>query len=590
MFWIKEWLGAGRHRKRGGAASFLSFCAVPLMVLAGCADADVPGSRNVNIPSPHAAEERREAVNDVAESVLYLPLGDDVLMPLGATTDNMPQERVGPFELRNETLAGALQLVLADYDIALAFESPEGMNRTVTVANLRGPLHRVVQRVCSLADLYCAYEDDMLVVKEQQTFTVKIPSISDDTAFINNVASGLQAITGSQATIDTSTRTIVYQASHRTADMAERYFQRMRASTALIVFETYIWEVTLNSDNATGVRWDQFASIGKFGTGVTLGSTAAVTAVGGTPINIGIPTTQSLSEGIPPNRLFSFISRFGTAKTISQPQITVLSGSAARFRAAREDTFVSSFAETRDGDRSTVAVSTSTIDSGLNLEIASAWDNATVYADISIILSDSDVGAQVPFGDANDNSFIQLPESTQRELETQVRVRPGDSILIAGLVQESDNYSKDGIGFSNPFLPYSRSARTSNTELVFLLRPRVVVYTSPNESDFYNRVKGTATADMAGFDYDFSPFRGDNSSAPSSPARGGAGRVFGSGQAAPEFGAGPVDGFGGSSGNVARGGRLTGSAVDYEPLSPGAVSRSGLGDSVPVDLLNPSSY
>jgi hypothetical protein len=477
------------------------------LVLQGCADADVPGARNVNIPAPKAAAEKQDAINENADPVMYLPLGRDVLMPLGASTDSLPSEMVGPFELRGETLAGALQLILADYDVSLAFQSDLGLSRTVTVANLRGPLNKVVEQVCALADLYCAYEHDILTVKDVQTFTVKVPPISGDDSFLTNIASGLAAIIGSQPTVDSSTRTIIYKASARTADMAERYFQRMRASTALIVFETYIWEVTLNSDNAQGINWDQFPSIGKYNTALQFSGKSVVDAIAGNAVSIGIPTTQDTAAGIPANRILEFLSRFGSTKTVSQPRITVLSGSEAKFRAATENTFVSEFTQTIDQGQNTVAVSTSTIDSGLEVTIGSAWDNATVYANVAIHLSDADVGDQIPFGSSTDNSFIQLPSSTERELSTEIRMRPGDSVLIAGLVQQEDNYSKEGFGWTKPLLPYSRSAGTKNSELVFMLRPRVVVYTSPEEQQSYTEVRGAATRGTAPFNYDFSPFK-----------------------------------------------------------------------------------
>lgn len=70
------------------------------------------------------------------------------------------------------------------------------MTRTITVANLRGPLSSVIRRVCGLANLYCSYEDGLLAVKDRQIFTVKIPPISQDTSFMSNVAGGLRAIIG----------------------------------------------------------------------------------------------------------------------------------------------------------------------------------------------------------------------------------------------------------------------------------------------------------------------------------------------------------------------------------------------------------
>ena len=471
-----------------------AFLLLAFVALQSCAQADVPGARNVIIPAPTTADERAEAINERPDSVLYLPLGQDVLVPEMSPGDPLPEVEVGPFELRSETLAGALQLIMADYEIPLAFETDEGLNRRVTVANLHGPLGRVVMKICSLADLYCAYEDGLLVVKDTETFTVKIPPISQDAAFMDNVASGLNAVLGGKASpiIDRSTRTIVYVATHRTAELAERYFQRMRSSTALIVFETYIWEVGLNSGNSTGVRWDLIDTFGKFAANIDI--SGDVGADFSNPISIGLPTTQGASGGtFTPNDVLKFLSSFGAVKTISQPQITVLSGSQAKLRAADKENYVARVAETIDNGQSTTSVETSSVDTGFTITINSAWDNATVYADIEIVLTDVSEIEDFNFtSGAGGQTTVQLPKTTERELKTQVRIRPGDSLLIAGLVRESDSFDESGPGFAKPVLPTSRTATASNLELVFLLRPRVLVFTSPTEEEHFGAVRGAA--------------------------------------------------------------------------------------------------
>ncbi len=484
-----------------------------LMAVQGCAPVNVPGARSVNIPTPTAAEERREAINEKPDPVMYLPLGQDVLVPEVSQDDPMPMDYVGPFELRSETLAGALQLILADYDVSLAFQSDEGLNRRITVANLRGPLDSVVKEVCSLANLYCAYEKGLLVIKETQTFTVKIPPISQDANFMTNIAAGLQAIIGKAPVVDPSTRTIIYEATQRNAEMAERYFQRMRTSTALIVFETYIWEVQLNSGNSTGVKWSLLDTFGKYAT--SLGISGDVGADFTNPVSIGLPTTQGANGGaFSPSDVLKFLSNFGAVKTISQPQITVLSGSEAKLRAANTENYVAQVAETIDSGQSTTSVNTSSVDTGFTLKIGSAWDNATVYANIEINLSDVSSIEDFDFtSGSGGQTTVQLPKTTERELTTEVRVRPGDSLLIAGLVRENDDFSSQGVGFMKPLLPSSRTATTENLELVFLLRPRVIVFTSPSEHDYYNGVRGRPVEDKS-FHYDFAPLTGAPQKAP----------------------------------------------------------------------------
>lgn len=453
-----------------------AFVVCALGLLTACAaGVNTPGARSANIPSPAMADPRPKAVNEHPDSVLYLPLGSDVLVPeVIEGTNSLPDEMVGPFELRSETLAGALQLILAEYQVPLAFETDLGLTRTITVANLRGPLSKVVEKVCSLADLYCSFEDGLLVVKEAQTFTVTVPPVGGETDILAALASGLQAITGLAPVTESGTRTIIYEATNRTARLAESYFQRIRSNTALIVFEVYIWEVSLNSANATGIDWEKIDVLGKFTTGISVPGGVGASF---TPISIGLPTVTGGPPAFDGNDVLEFISTYGSVKTISQPQITVLSGAEATLRAADTVNYVSSLSRSTDNGDVTISTETDSVDTGFTLTISSAWDNATIYGNIDIELQEF---RRFQNFDA-DGTVLQLPETTERELSTQIRIRPGDSLLIAGLVRENDQYDKSGPGFNEPIIPTDRSATVSNTELVFLLKPRVIVYTSEEE-------------------------------------------------------------------------------------------------------------
>ena len=462
---------------------FVALLCVVGFVLSACAShVNVPGARSADVPAPSLANKRREAINERPDSVLYLPLGSDVLVPEVVDSNNLPTEEVGPFELRSETLAGALQLILADYEVPLAFQTEEGLTRTVTVANLSGPMNRVVEKVCGLADLYCAFEDGILIVKETQTFLVSVPPVGgDDVDILGALSTGLEAITGSLPITEDATRTIIYEASSRTSKLAQRYFQRIRSNTALIVFEVYIWEVSLNNANATGIDWEGIDSFGKFNAGITI---PGGTGTDFNPISIGLPTTGNVAFGS--DDVLQFISTFGAVKTISQPQITVLSGTEATLRAADTINFVSSLSRSVDDGEVTVSTETDSVDTGFTLTISSAWDDATIYGNIEIELQE--FRRFETFGEGTENE-IQLPETTERELSTQIRIRPGDSLLIAGLVRENDNFDTSGPGFNKPFFPTSRDMTVSNSELVFLLRPRVIVYTPESQDDVHKRLQ-----------------------------------------------------------------------------------------------------
>jgi hypothetical protein len=448
------------------------------LVLSACADTVGPEARTPVVPAPKAADERQKAINETADSVIYLPLGEDVLMPKSTGSEVLPDTIVGPFELRGETLAGALQLILDGLNIPVAFESSSSLTETITVTNLKGPLNHIVNEVCSLANMYCSYNKGILSVKDREIFTVTIPPIvasAEVAPLLTNISAAIGNITGEAPISDPSTRTIVYRASQRTAEMATRYFQRLRANTAMVVYETYIWEVALDANNAAGIRWTQIGEAGKYEFGLSLSSLANPNL--GSPISIGLPTSRRMNFST--GDILEFISTYGAVKTISQPQVSVLSGSTARLRVSDRQNYVASISRTTTDIGETVSTTTSSVDTGFTLEIGSNWDNSSIYGNISILLQEV---KEIETFDENENAIVQLPQTTERELTTSVRVRPGDTILIAGLVRESDRINREGPGLAEPILPTSRSAQSSNTELVFLLRPKVIIFTAPDAS------------------------------------------------------------------------------------------------------------
>lgn len=508
---------AQRMRKYG--VRLLSLI-IPVLLATSCAQVNAPDGRSVNVPTVTPPVERPKTVNDRRSAVTRVKLGRDVLVPQALQEDPMPDDVVGPYELRGETLASALQLILDDYDVSLAFESDRAMTERITVANLRGKLGSVVDKVCGLANLYCHYEDGTLIVKETETFIVDLPPLADsdsssgsssssssDSGSSNNssnsnssdsssdsssggssdasyddISEGLAAIIGTEPTVDATTRVMIYTANQRGHKYAERYFEKLRKNTALIIYETHIWEVALNNSNRTGIDWSAlFNNVGNFNLEVALPGGAPTATGSAAPISI--TPTYTGSGDVSSEMVLEFIAEHGTVKTVSQPQLTVLSGSSASMTVEQSENFVSGITRTPSttaGVADSVSTTTETVQTGLSMNVSSAWDQSTVYGTIGIELNELlDIDEFQP--DAN--TTIQLPKTTARTISTQIRVRPGDAVLIAGLVTEKDDYSASGPGFLEPLLQTARSASTRNTELVFLLRPRVIAFDMGTDDD-----------------------------------------------------------------------------------------------------------
>lgn len=466
---------------------------LPVLLSTACAQVEVPDGRSVNVPTVTPPHDRYAGINEKRDAVTRVKLGKDVLVPQPMREDPLPDEIVGPFELRGETLASALQLILDDYDVSIAFQSDQAMTTRITVANLRGTLSDVIDRACELANLYCHYESGTLTVKETETFVVDLPPLAVAATGVNgataatydDLVSGLEAIIGTAPTVDASTRVMIYTASQRAHKYALKYFERLRKNTALIIYETHIWEVALNNGNRTGINWEAlFNNVGNLNLDVNLPGGAPT----GSSDPISITPTYTGSGNITSSMVFEFISEQGAVKTVSQPQLTVLSGSSANLSIEQSENYVSGVTRTPSttpGVADSVSTTTDTVETGLTMSVASAWDQATVYGTIGIQLNEL---LKIDEFTPDENTTIQLPQTTTRSISTQIRVRPGDAVLIAGLVTEKDDYSSSGPGFLTPMLQTARNAVTKNTELVFLLRPRVIAFEAGNEDDTVNVV------------------------------------------------------------------------------------------------------
>ncbi len=459
--------------------------------VSSCSPADVPDARFLDVPDPERPDKKRKAVNDGETSVVRIPLGDGVFVPSARGIDRLPSDEVGPYELRSEPLATALKLILADYDIPLAFETEDAFTQTVTVTGLKGRVDRVISRICGFVDLFCAYEDGMLVVKESQTFAVTLPPIGNEEG-LTQFQSGLASILGGDGDVvlDQSSRSLIYSATHRTQDNVEAYFRHLRNNTAMIVFELYIWEVQLENNNSAGINWSGFFDLGRYGVDYQIAGGAPSLESNVSPIVIGPVATSNAN--VESNEIFEFISEYGAVKVVSQPQLTMLSGSEATLDVSETRNYINeiTISESADGTSDNFSTTTDELVTGLTITITGQWDNKTIFGNLSIEVDEFIEFQEFPTGT---DGTLNLPRTTTRSLQTQIRIRPGDTMLVAGLVSERDNYVSSGPGSSAPVLPTARTTELQNSELVFLLRPRVVIFEDMDD-DYADEVEKAVSA------------------------------------------------------------------------------------------------
>ena len=509
---------AGLAQATLGAARYMG-AALLLFSMGGCLNPFPPTATEQGKTQPRLAERPQEAdtVRGAGEpAVVTLPISGRFQERLASQGDPLPHDIVVPkTNFSNVPVTAALQAVLNRADISLTMDKDYG-DHAVSILNLHGPLDQVVERVCDAGRVYCRFHNGAIELRDEETFIIEMPPIPADAQ--NSIADSIGNLAGGDTKVDRDGGNIIY-----TADMAgqmkvQQYLSQLRRGRPLVVMQLYIWEVRLNDSTQAGIRFDS-TRLDSFGIGGTdVRPIASVNGLGGAG-DASIPSTlqsaatsgaltlgATFKGAVDAGAIISFLQTQGTVETVSNPQLTFVSGTKSEFSIGGKQNYISGVGQlvgttaVTGGNSNNTGVGTNTvqtdeIETGISVKINGAYEGGVVFGEMSI----EDVTLlgfdRVPSG----GTEIQLPRTQERKLSTIIRLRPGDTLLLAGLRSTNDDRSLNGVptGLFG-ILPFSSNKSTENREMVIMLRPAIIRFADaegPDKIEPVARISASPTAD-----------------------------------------------------------------------------------------------
>jgi MSHA biogenesis protein MshL len=385
----------------------------------------------------------------------------------------LPNRRVENLSVTERGLFDVLQIIFSSTSMPLSFEGgADAASRygVVTLNNLSGTLPQVMNKLGEIMGFFWTVtESGVLRIMPEQQFVVTMPPVlnEDSMAGITNT---MQFLGAKDVYLDRINRSLVFRANRRALSDIQNYLERARATRSLIVYDMNVLQVDLNDSNNMGIRWELYKSGGGINTAQDSGIVgAASTADRVTQIARSSSGIETLifGENFSTNFLIDFLKSQGDVKTLSQPKIGLMNGTNGNIRVGQSTTFVS-----RVGSQIVNGVAQSTADTqnlrtGLEVSLTGEAHDATIYTRINISITE--LLALKRFTALGVD--LNLPEVADRELKTQVRCRPGDTILLGGItVSRAQDDFQSGLGVR------SRSESTKQTELVVTIRPRLLMF------------------------------------------------------------------------------------------------------------------
>ena len=255
-----------------------------------------------------------------------------------------------------------------------------------------------------------------------------------------------------------------------------------------ISIEAKIVEVSIDNSESRGIDWTNFLS-GKaldltlFGSPpVALASTANGIIYDPNRDLRGRAVSQVSIGPNPFSLALNFLDTQGDTTVLANPKLSIMNGQPGLITAGDSVKYIDKVESRVDGTTGAVtySITTATLMSGIGMSvIGTIMDNDEIVLTLTPVTSklDGDVVAYETIGGGN---RIGVPRIKLREMNTTVRIKSGQVVVIGGLIDNAE--TTDG---SNkvPFLGdipllgklFSHSAKsTKKNELVIMLQPKIL--------------------------------------------------------------------------------------------------------------------
>ena len=429
---------------------------------AGCS---TTGSVSNNFPQKDALavqaafDEGAPAESDI--ELDWAPESMFVLFPRTGAAGQLPKLQVHNLSFNELGVADSLRLLAVKAGLTVRIEGGAlGSERygAFAVENLSGSLEDVLNNMAQAAGFFWEVQGKTLVIRQDDIFVVNIPPvISEDT--MAGITNTIQYLGGREAYLDRAGKTLTFTANRKVMEKIKHYLDSVRETRSLLVYDTHVFQVDLKNGMDTGIQWSEFSKFGDTGASRTTNVTGNATGLG-----LSIKTgTFSLSA------LVEFMKTQGSVKSLSRPQLTMLSGSKGSLRVGKTIKYVSKIGSNTTTGVSQVTTETESLRTGLSIQLQGDVHDKTVFTRVNMGISE--VMEMVPFSAVG--TALTLPQTADRDLDVNVRSKPGDVIVLGGIHIDSNTMSNSsgitGVADSNSHV---------RSELVLIMKARVVNFTS----------------------------------------------------------------------------------------------------------------
>ncbi len=289
------------------------------------------------------------------------------------------------------------------------------------------------------------------------------------------------ALEGVRITADSVNNTLLIHASQEQYSIIEQTVRQVDQPQLQVAIDATIAEVTLTDDLQYGVQ--SYITSRDLGLKPDVGSfgNSASSAIIGTArdvvLNRAIPGFNFLvGSGNTPRGIISALHAVTDVKVLSNPSLVVIDNQVATLQVGDEIPIQTGSATVLTGNN-TVANTTDYRSTGIILRVAPRINaNGNVRLDIEQEISNPVAGSS---SSSSGSTNSLTPTVSTRKVRSSVSVASGQTVLLAGLISDTQNKTRSGIplldqipGFGDVFTQNEKAIK--RTELIIFIRPKII--------------------------------------------------------------------------------------------------------------------
>ena len=393
-------------------------------------------------------------------------------------SDPLPDIKIQPFSVSNTTVYDFVRTILADTPLSFSIDTEHPgsavVRRSVSATNVSGSLKSVLDTFGDSIGYFYYYAGGVLHLTPDRQYIAKIPPVNE---LFESLPHMLKTIGATDVFIDKTSRTVTYRATKPAQDKATSYLKWVRDNKKLIIYETFIAEVVLDDSTNMGIQWNKLALLGSAGVTPVAVNVSGGSAGAATSGTVGIGAVFSGSN-FALDVLANFLKTQGTVNQLSRIPMMLIAGGETTFRNGGTDYYVSSIGAPTIATNGQVIQGQSQLSplrTGVDLKLSGDLYDGTVFTKVDMLMNTLTGYKTFPAGQGQ---TMQAPITSDRIVNTTVRVRPGDTIMIAGINYEK--YQSDVAGLpgvkGSVAIPSNNNHSAQRSELVIVMRPKVIQF------------------------------------------------------------------------------------------------------------------